>query len=112
MIFDEITADFARLGDWEDRRCLIERGRTLAPPPRTARTEARNCRAARAGVSGWPTLLGNGIGERMLHFAGDSDAYIVRGLIAVLIAATSDRPARKAVEIGARRRCSTASART
>lgn len=93
---DEITANFALLDDWDDRyRYLIELGRGLAPLPETARTEANKVPGCASQVwlvttvtSGTP---GDGSGEPVLRFDGDSDAHLVRGLIAILLAACSGK---------------------
>ena len=101
MTIDEITANFALLDDWDDRyRYVIELGRTLAPLPQAARTEANKVSGCASQVwlvttiercrGGEPQL-----GKPVLHFAGDSDAHIVRGLIAVLLAVYSGKPARE-----------------
>jgi cysteine desulfuration protein SufE len=87
--FDEIAQNLSFLEDWEDRYSyLIELGRTLPPLPeadRNAQTRVHGC------VSQvW--LKSRRDGDR-LHFAGDSDALIVKGLVAVLIALYSGRPA-------------------
>jgi cysteine desulfuration protein SufE len=93
---DDIKADFAILDDWEDRyRYLIELGRSLAPLPEGSRCDTNKVRGCASQV--WlatriearPAAAGGPV----LAFAGDSDAHIVRGLIAVLLALYSNRPA-------------------
>ena len=83
---DEIRADFALLDDWEDRyRYVIELGRTLEPIPEAARTEANRVRGCASQV--WLETVVSGSGaDRRLGFRGDSDAHIVKGLIAILLA--------------------------
>ena len=91
---DEIKADFELLDDWEDRyRYVIELGRTLPALPDALRTDANKVRGCASQV--WlATSIGPGQGaERRLHLEGDSDAHIVRGLIAILFAILSDRTA-------------------
>ena len=95
MTFDAIRSDFALLDDWEDRyRYVIELGRALSPLPETLRTDANKVRGcasqvwlagsvAPSATSGAPTLT----------FEGDSDAHIVRGLIAILFAMYSGKTA-------------------
>jgi cysteine desulfuration protein SufE len=78
---DQIIADFDLLDDWEDRyRYLIELGRSLEPLPESERTDANKVRGCASQV--W---LSTKRGAH-LHFAGDSDALIVRGLVAIAIA--------------------------
>ncbi len=106
MTIDDIAANFALLDDWDDRyRYLIELGRTLEPLPETARTEANKVAgcASQVWLKAWlvTRAADSGAGEPVLLFAGDSDAHIVRGLIAILIAACSGRPAREIVDIDA-----------
>ncbi len=83
----DIRADFALLDDWEDRyRYVIELGRTLAPMADELKTEATKVRGCASQV--WlVTSVGNGgTPAGRLHFTGDSDAHIVRGLVAILFA--------------------------
>ncbi len=86
MTIANLQSDFELLDDWEDRyRYIIELGRTLAPFPEHLRTDATKVRGCASQV--WlvsqkrPAESG---GEPVLHFEGDSDAHIVRGLIAIL----------------------------
>jgi cysteine desulfuration protein SufE len=93
MSIEAIRSDFALLDDWEDRyRYVIELGRTLEPLPDVLRTDANKVRGCASQV--W---LSAGAGQETpdapsrLHFLGDSDAHIVRGLIAILFAMYQDR---------------------
>jgi cysteine desulfuration protein SufE len=97
MTIARLQSDFELLDDWEDRyRYIIELGRGLPPFPDALRTDATKVRGCTSQV--WlvsearPT--DNGAGP-ILHFTGDSDAHIVRGLIAILFALYQDRPARE-----------------
>jgi cysteine desulfuration protein SufE len=94
MTIDEISENFALLDEWEDRyRYLIELGRTLAPLPKAAYSDANKVQGCASQV--WLTTdIAPGASGPVLTFAGDSDAHIVRGLIAVLFAMYSKRPAR------------------
>ena len=102
MTLDNICADFEFLDDWEDRyRYVIELGRSLSPLPDSARTEANKVRGCASqvwlttdvdGAAGWPPRL---------SFEGDSDAHIVRGLIAILFAIYSGRRADEILRIDA-----------
>jgi cysteine desulfuration protein SufE len=87
----EITSDFAILDDWEDRyRYLIELGRALPPLPEALRTDANKVRGCASQV--WlATSIANVDGERKLSILADSDAHIVRGLVAILLAIYNDR---------------------
>jgi cysteine desulfuration protein SufE len=88
MTLEAIRSDFALLDDWEDRyRYVIELGRGLPPLPEALRTEANKVRGCASQV--W--LASEAVPPRkgaapMLVFKGDSDAHIVRGLIAILFA--------------------------
>ena len=88
MTFDAIRSDFALLDDWEDRyRYVIELGRSLPPLPEALRTEANKVRGCASQV--WLATSRrqpNPGAEPVLAFVGDSDAHIVRGLIAILFA--------------------------
>jgi cysteine desulfuration protein SufE len=102
MTIDEIIANFALLDDWDDRyRYLIELGRTLEPLPEAARTEANKVSGCASQVWLVTEVLVNDTGEPVLRFTGDSDAHIVRGLIAALLAACSERPPGRILEIDA-----------
>lgn len=89
---EEIVENFEFLDDWEDRyRYLIELGRTLEPLPESARTEASKVRGCVSQV--WlETRAGPGP-DPTLTFRGDSDAHIVRGLVALTLAFFSGRRA-------------------
>jgi len=82
----DIRSDFAVLDDWEDRyRYVIELGRTLAPLPEALRTDANKVRGCASQV--WlATHVKRENGAARLNFEADSDAHIVRGLIAILFA--------------------------
>ena len=83
MNVDELVESFAMLGPWEERyRYLIELGRKLPPLPEADRVEANKVRGCMSQV--WLTSqLLPGPPPRM-ELRGDSDAHIVKGLIALL----------------------------
>jgi cysteine desulfuration protein SufE len=82
--FEEIAADFAFLDDWEDRyRYVIELGRAMAPLADVLKVPATKVEGCASQVWIVPRIEGEG-GAARFDFAGDSDAMIVRGLIAVL----------------------------
>lgn len=87
MSLQEIRSNFELLDDWEDRyRYVIELGRALPPLDASLRTEATKVRGCASQV--W-LISRAGVrsdGQAMLNFSGDSDAHIVRGLIAILLA--------------------------
>jgi cysteine desulfuration protein SufE len=95
----QIRSDFAVLDEWEDRyRYVIELGRTLAPLPDALRTDANKVRGCASQV--WLATSvkpGGGAGPR-LEFVADSDAHIVRGLIAILFAIFNCRSAQEILE--------------
>lgn len=87
-----IIDDFEFLDDWEDRyRYVIELGRALPPYPEEARTADNKVNGCVSQV--WlNTTIKSDNGEQVLSFDGDSDAHIVRGLVAIMIAAMSGQP--------------------
>jgi cysteine desulfuration protein SufE len=105
MTFDAIRSDFALLDDWEDRyRYVIELGRALPPLPETLRTDANKVRGCVSQV--WLASHVERDGRTappILTFLGDSDAYIVRGLIAILFAMYADKTAEEILRIDARK---------
>jgi cysteine desulfuration protein SufE len=99
---DDIIENFSLLEEWDDRyRYVIELGRTLSPLPEAARTDANKVQGCASQVWLTSTVEPNGRDGPVLRFRGDSDAHIVRGLIAILFALYSGRPARTIVETDA-----------
>ena len=85
---NELADEFDLLGDWEERyRYVIEMGRDLAPLSDAERTEPYKVRGCASQV--W--LVTEAQGDGTLRFRGDSDAHIVRGLIAILLRLFSGR---------------------
>ena len=96
MTIDEITENFALLDDWDDRyRYVIELGRALSPLPDADRTQANKVQGCASQVWLASRVRPDGAGGPAMSFVGDSDAHIVRGLIAILFALYSDKPARE-----------------
>ena len=92
---DDIIENFAVLDEWDDRyRYVIELGRTLAPLPDEVRNEANKVQGCASQVWLGTAVKPNGVAGPTLTFVGDSDAHIVRGLIAILFALYSGKPAR------------------
>ncbi|MEJ0075958.1 MAG: SufE family protein [Alphaproteobacteria bacterium] len=91
---DDIIENFALLDEWDDRyRYVIELGRTLETLPEELRSEANKVQGCASQV--WlATRVGpDGAAGPTLSFVGDSDAHIVRGLIAILFALYSGKHA-------------------
>jgi cysteine desulfuration protein SufE len=92
---DAIIDDFSLLDDWDDRyRYVIELGRKLAPLDEHDRTDRNKVQGCASQVWLASRVQPNGEGGPVLTFVGDSDAHIVRGLIAILFATYSGRHAR------------------
>jgi cysteine desulfuration protein SufE len=89
---DDIIADFELLDDWEDRyRYIIDLGRQLEPLPDSARTDGNKVQGCVSQV--WlQTSKGEG-DDPVIAFRGDSDAHIVKGLVAIILALYSGQPA-------------------
>jgi cysteine desulfuration protein SufE len=95
MTIDEIIENFSTLDDWDDRyRYVIELGRALTPLPEAERTEANKVQGCASQVWLATKTQPNGASGPVLNFVADSDAHIVRGLIAILFALYSGKPAR------------------
>jgi cysteine desulfuration protein SufE len=91
---DEIIDNFSLLEEWDDRyRYVIELGRALSPLSDQDRTDANKVQGCASQVWLATTVRPNGQSGPALTFSGDSDAHIVRGLIAILFALTSGRTA-------------------
>ena len=83
---DEIRENFELLEDWDDRyRYVIELGRTLEPMPEAEHSAANKVQGCASQVWLLKSVARNGNGEALLKYLGDSDAHIVRGLIAILL---------------------------
>src|SRR5690242_20810448 len=92
---DEIVENFGLLDEWDDRyRYVIELGRTLRPLPDSAHIDANKVQGCASQVWLATTVKPNGSAGPVLSFVGDSDAHIVRGLIAVLFALYSGKGAK------------------
>ena len=85
---EDLAAEFELLGDWEERyRHVIDLGRSLAPLSDAERSDANKVRGCASQV--WLATERGPDGR--LDFRGDSDAHIVRGLIALLLRLYSGR---------------------
>ncbi|MBS61593.1 SufE family protein [Salinisphaera sp.] len=93
---EQLKATFEMLPDWEERyRFIIDLGRKLEPLDDDERNEATRVRGCMSQV--W--LVADESNDDRLHFRGDSDAHIVRGLIGVLLMIYSDKTPREIAEI-------------
>ncbi len=85
---EQVVENFALFDDWEERyRYLIDLGRGLPSMDESLRTDENLVRGCTSRV--WMQAE---IQDGIFHFIADSDAHIVRGLIAILVAAYQDRP--------------------
>ena len=99
--FDEIADNFAFLDEWEDRyRYVIELGKEMPPLDESQRIPATKVEGCASQVWLVPHVEGSGASAQ-IRFDGDSDALIVRGLIAVLLALYNGRTAAEIVKIDA-----------
>ena len=93
---DDIRSSFAFFEDWEDRyRFLIDLGRAVAPLPERERIDANLVRGCQSKV--WLVTRYDPNADR-LALAIDSDAHIVRGLAAVVLAAFNGKSPRAIAE--------------
>lgn len=98
----EIIDNFEVLDDWDDRyRYLIELGRELPPLAPAAHNDANKVQGCASQVWLETEVRRNGADGPVLIFVGDSDAHLVRGLIAVLFAMFSGKAAKDILEIDA-----------
>lgn len=93
MTIDELAENFSLFDDWEDRyRYIIDLGKKMDPLPEEAKVSANKVEGCMSQV--WLTHSSEGDGpEAVLHFQADSDAHIVRGLLAVLLILFSGKTA-------------------
>ncbi len=96
-----IRDNFVWLDDWEERyRYIIELGSALGALAEDAKTDANKVRGCVSQV--WLVYQVNAAAPPTIHFQGDSDAHIVRGLVAILIAAYSGKTADKILALDIR----------
>lgn len=93
---ETIRDDFAFLDEWEERyRYIIELGEALPPFPDEARDAVHKVQGCVSQV--W-LVTDRGPGpDPVVRFQGDSDAHIVRGLVAIMIALFSGKRASEIV---------------
>jgi cysteine desulfuration protein SufE len=94
---DEIVENFELLDDWDERyRYVIELGRMMEPLPDEAHSDANKVQGCASQV--WlETKIDDSAGKPVLRLRGDSDAHIVRGLVALLISLYSGKAASEAL---------------
>ncbi len=98
----EIEDNFTLLDQWDDRyRYVIELGKTLPPLPDADHVEANKVQGCASQVWLITHKKPNGAAGPVLTFEGDSDAHIVRGLVAILFALYSGKPAREILDTDA-----------
>ena len=91
---DDIRDEYEFLDSDDRYRLLIELGRELDPMPDALKTDATKVRGCSASVWVYPTQAdGN-----TLHFLADSNAAITKGIVALVLSAVQDRPARDVAE--------------
>ena len=89
MDTEELVENFEFLGDWEERyRYIIELGKKLAPWKKTNGSRTTSSEAVQSQV--W--LVRDADEADKLRFRADSDAFIVKGLLALVLAAYDNRP--------------------
>jgi cysteine desulfuration protein SufE len=94
---DAIADDFAILSDWDDRyRYIIELGRTLEPLPASERNAATKVSGCVSQV--W---IAADLQSTRLHFRGDSDSSLVKGLIAIALSIFNDKTPQQILAIDA-----------
>lgn len=96
--FEELVGDFDFLDDWEDRYALvIELGKAMAPLPEALKVPATKVNGCASQVWLHPVIEGD-----VFHFDGESDALIVRGLIAILQKLYNGLPLKAVADVDAK----------
>ena len=91
---EQITEDFQFLDDWEDRyRYVIELGKELEPLDPSEKTDEHKVQGCVSQVWLVPAIDRLQSDDPVIRYRGDSDAHIVRGLVAIVLAAYSGRHA-------------------
>ena len=99
---DEIKDNFELLEEWDDRyRYVIELGRTLTPLPEADHSAANKVQGCASQVWLSKSVSRSEQGEPVISYFGDSDAHIVRGLIAILLSLYSGQTAKQILETDA-----------
>ncbi len=92
----KIKAQFESLAGWEERyRKIIDLGKSLETMPEAMKTEDNKVKGCQSQV--W--LFAEMDTDRKIHFWGDSDALIVRGLVSVLLGVYNGLTPKEIMEI-------------
>lgn len=87
---DELVETFEILGDWEQRyQYLVELGRKLPPLPEAFRTEENRVKGCMSQV--WVHAYADDCHPEQLHYHGDCDTTIIKGVLTLLIQLTDQR---------------------
>ena len=98
--FETIKSDFAFLDDWEDRyRYIIELGREMPPLDDTQKSAANKVDGCASQV--WLVTEKQNKSPTVFDFHGDSDAHIVRGLVAIVVSAFTGKTAAEIIALDA-----------
>jgi cysteine desulfuration protein SufE len=100
MSLETIQSDFELLDDWEDRyRYIIDLGRDLPALSAEEKTEDSKVQGCVSQV--WLVTSYENAPDPIVHFRGESDAHIVRGLVALVLAIYTDKHASEILKIDA-----------
>lgn len=98
MSLETIVEDLSYLDDWNDRyRYLIDLGRNLGGLPEADKTEDNRVHGCMSRV--WLTARPDPSDASRLLLQGDSDAHIVRGLVALVLAIFADKTAEQVLRV-------------
>ena len=87
MNLDELIENFSFFESWEEKyQYVIDLGRTLEPLDDSFKTDAWKVQGCQSQVWLVPTF-----GENKIHFRGDSDAILVKGIIAIVLMIYNDK---------------------
>ncbi len=97
---NEMIDDFGFLDDWEDRmRYVIELGKALPDLPDAEKSAENKVQGCASQV--WLSVTSGDEPDPVMTFRGDSDAFIVRGLVAIVLEAYSGKRASEVVAFDA-----------
>lgn len=97
---NEMIDDFGFLDDWEDRmRYVIELGKALPDLPDSEKSAENKVQGCASQV--WLSVSSSEGADPDMTFRGDSDAFIVRGLVAIVLSAYSGKKASDVVSFDA-----------
>lgn len=100
MQLETIQSDFELLDDWEDRyRYIIDLGRELQPLSAQEKTDINKVQGCVSQV--WLVTRHDSSIDPLVEYRGESDAHIVRGLVALVLAIYSNKHASEILKIDA-----------